>query len=99
MCRTFASLALPPKFIGQLMRIKKNVAISDSGFLFNPSTGDSYSVNPVGMEIIRLLQQDKSKDAIMQTIMSEYICDEATFEKDYYDFTSMLRNYKLLENE
>ena len=81
------------------MRIKKNVAISDTGFLFNPSTGDSYSVNPVGMEIIRLLQQDKSKDAIMQTIMSDYICDESTFEKDYYDFTTMLRNYKLLENE
>ncbi len=81
------------------MRIKKNIAISDSGFLFNPSTGDSYSVNPVGMEIIRLLQQDRSKDAIMQTVMTEYICDEATFEKDFYDFSTMLRNFKLLENE
>ena len=81
------------------MRIKKNIAISDSGFLFNPSTGDSYSVNPVGMEIIRLLQQDKSKDAVMQAVMSAYICDEATFEKDFYDFSTMLRNYKLLEHE
>lgn len=82
-----------------LMRLKKNIAISDTGFLFNPSTGDSYSVNPVGMEIIRMLQQDKSKTDIMQHVMVEYICDEATFEKDYYDFTIMLRNYKLLEHE
>jgi hypothetical protein len=81
------------------MRLRKNIAISDSGFLFNPSTGDSYSVNPVGMEIIRLLQAEKSKEAIMQMVMSEYICDEATFEKDYYDFTTMLRNHKLLDNE
>ena len=81
------------------MRIKKNIAISDTGFVFNPSTGDSYSINPIGMEITRLLQQDKSKEQIMQQIMTEYICDESTFEKDYYDFTTMLRNYKLLEHE
>jgi hypothetical protein len=81
------------------MRLKKNVAISDTGFLFNPSTGDSYSVNPVGMEIIRLLQQQKDKPEIMAAVMADYICDEATFEKDYYDFTTMLRNFKLLENE
>lgn len=81
------------------MRLKKNIAISDTGFLFNPSTGDSYSVNPVGMEIIRMLQGDKPKGEIMQRIMNDYICDEATFEKDYYDFTMMLRNYKLVENE
>jgi len=81
------------------MRLKKNIAISDSGFVFNPSTGDSYSVNPLGMEIIRLLQQDSSPLAIRQQIMAEYICDEATFEKDFYDFTTLLRNYKLIENE
>ena len=33
------------------MKIKTNIALSDSGFLFNPSTGDSYSVNPIGQEI------------------------------------------------
>lgn len=81
------------------MRLKKNIAISDTGFLFNPSTGDSYSVNPVGMEIIRMMQQQKEKREIMQLIMSEYICDESTFEKDYYDFAAMLRNYKLVEND
>lgn len=81
------------------MRLKKNVAVSDTGFLFNPSTGDSYSVNPVGMEIIRLLQQEKEKNQIMQHVMAEYICDESTFEKDFYDFTMMLRNFKLLEHE
>ena len=81
------------------MRIKKNIAISDTGFLFNPSTGDSYSVNPLGMEIVRLLQQERPKEAIMQHIMAGYICDESTFEKDYYDFVTMLRNYKLVEHE
>ena len=81
------------------MNIRKNIAISDTGFLFNPSTGDSYSVNPIGMEIVRLMKQSKDVEEIKQTIMKEYVCDEATFEKDYYDFTMVLRNYKLLEDE
>jgi len=81
------------------MTIRKNIAVSDTGFLFNPSTGDSYSVNPIGMDIVRLMKQNKEIDEIKQAIMNEYICDEATFEKDYYDFTMMLRNYKLLEDE
>ena len=81
------------------MKIKKNIAVSDTGFLFNPSTGDSYSVNPIGMDIVRLMKQNKELDEIKQAIMSEYVCDEATFEKDYYDFSMVLRNYKLLEDE
>ena len=81
------------------MKIRKNIAVSDTGFLFNPSTGDSYSVNPIGMDIVRLMKQDKELDEIKQAIMSEYVCDEATFEKDYYDFSMVLRNYKLLEDE
>lgn len=79
------------------MKLKKNVAISDSGFLFNPSTGDSYSVNPIGMEIIAMLHDNKQKEEIKKQVMSNYICDESTFEKDFYDFSLMLRNYKLTE--
>ena len=44
------------------MQINKNIAISDSGFVFNPSTGDSFSTNQVGLEIIRLLKENKSKE-------------------------------------
>ena len=36
-----------------MMRLKKNIAVSDSGFVFNPTTGDSYSLNPVGKEILQ----------------------------------------------
>lgn len=78
------------------MKVRKNIAISDSGFLFNPTTGDSYSVNPIGQEIIQLLQNDKSEEEIMKHILDGYMIDEATVEKDLYDFLSMLQNHKLI---
>ncbi len=75
-----------------MMKIKKNVAISESGFIFNPTTGDSFSTNPIGLEIIRMLKDEKSKDEIRSAIISRYNTDESTFEKDYYDFVMMLVN-------
>jgi hypothetical protein len=49
------------------MNINKNIAISDSGFIFNPSSGDSFSTNQVGLEIIRLLKEGKKKEDIISS--------------------------------
>ena len=79
------------------MKVRKNIAVSDSGFLFNPSTGDSYSVNPIGQEILKLLEEDHSETEIVDHITNNYMIDKNTVEKDLYDFLNMLKNYKLTE--
>ncbi|PHS65829.1 MAG: HPr-rel-A system PqqD family protein [Flavobacterium sp.] len=81
------------------MNIKKNIAISDSGFLFNPSSGDSYSLNPVGQEILKLLKDDKSDEEVVAYILKNYMTDKDAVEKDLYDFKNMLENFKLTEDE
>jgi len=81
------------------MKVKKNIAISDSGFLFNPSTGDSYSVNPIGQEILKLLKDGKDDGQVVAHILNNYMTDKDAIEKDLYDFKNMLENYKLIENE
>ncbi len=79
------------------MKIRKNVAQSDSGFIFNPSNGDSYSVNETGKLIINLLQQEKDDEDIIKQITDEYRIDRDSVEKDLYDFKNMLDAYKLTE--
>lgn len=79
------------------MKIKKNIAISESGFIFNPGKGESFSTNAIGMQIIKLLQAGKDKDEIKDEIMNEYVVDEVTFEKDYYDFEQLLGKFDLAE--
>lgn len=81
------------------MTVKRNLAISDSGFLFNPSTGDSYSLNPIAQHIFTLMKNGSSVDEIKLEILKSYNTDAGTVEKDFYDFVNLLRNYKLLENE
>lgn len=79
------------------MKIKSNIAVSDSGFIFNPSTGDSFSANPVGKEIFRMLQKAETEEDIRSHILKTYQIDRVNFEKDYYDFVNVLKSYKLLE--
>ena len=64
------------------MRLQKNVAVSEAGLLFNPVTGESYSVNPIGVEIINLIREDKNSEYISKFILGKYATDKATFEKD-----------------
>lgn len=79
------------------MTIKKNIALSDTGFVFDPSSGDSFSTNPIGLEIIQLLKQHKTTSEIETQLLSTYEVDKNTFEKDFYDFVNMLAKLKLTE--
>ena len=81
------------------MNIKKNIALSDTGFVFNPSNGDSFSTNPIGMEIIKMLKEGKSDSDIKAHVVKTYMTDEPTFEKDLYDFINMLTKLNLTETD
>jgi len=79
------------------MKIKNNIAISESGFIFNPSTGESFSVNPTGVEIFNLIKEGKKIEEIEQLILEKYNTDKDTFEKDYHDFIGFLKQYLLID--
>ena len=79
------------------MRIKKNIALSDTGFVFNPTTGDSYTINQVGQEILGYLSDNKTVEEITSLMTTTYDIDQASFEKYFFDFISMLRQFELLD--
>ncbi len=79
------------------MKLKKNVAVSESGLLFKPVTGESFSVNPIGVEILNLLREENTDEQIYSSILAKYSTDKSTFEKDYEDFIGILTHNNLLE--
>jgi len=81
------------------MKINKNIAISETGLLFHPGSGESYSVNPIGVEIINRMKQGSSFDEIAAEILAKYNTDRATFEKDYHDFIRLMKENGLLEEK
>lgn len=77
------------------MNLKSSIAINDNGFLFDPNTGDSYTTNSVGREIIFMLKQGQLPESIKLKILERYDVDEVTLEKNMIDFLAMLRHYNL----
>ena len=81
------------------MKIKKNIAISESGFLFDSNTGDSFSLNETGKQIVKMLNEKKSEEKVRNYFLNNYDVEEGIFENNFYDFINMLKNLNLLENE
>lgn len=79
------------------MKLKKNIATSEAGLIFNPGTGDSFSVNSLGSEILSRLKNDKTTEEIIDYISSRYDVERVQLEKDMDDFLSQLSDYNLLE--
>lgn len=79
------------------MKLKKNIATSDTGFVFNPGSGDSFSSNPIGTDIISCFKENKSRQEIISLICEKYEVEKIQFEKDLEDFVSQLREHNLLD--
>lgn len=79
------------------MRVRKNIATSEEGFLFNPTTGDSFSTNKIGTEIIRLLKTDSNTNAVVDAICEKYDVDKSLFERDLEEFSLQLKEFSILE--
>lgn len=79
------------------MKVNRNLAISENGFVFNPTTGDSFSVNELGGLIINEIKAGKSKSEIIETISQEFNAEKSTIEKDFNEYLNVLTNHQLIE--
>jgi hypothetical protein len=78
------------------MKIIQEVKISENGFVFNSNTGDSFSLNPTGLELLKLISDEKEFGEIRDVFTSKYEVDELNFEKDFYEFCSLLKYHHIL---
>ncbi len=53
----------------------RELALSDSGFVFDPMTGHSFTVNPSGLHILRLLKDDVPPDEIAKRLADSFELD------------------------
>lgn len=77
--------------------IPENIAVSDSGFLFLPNTGETFSLNEMGRTIFKMLQQRKSEEDIVSYICSEYETDKKAVTRDIEDFITQLKHFSLIK--
>lgn len=79
------------------MLIKGNIAISENGFVFNPSTGDSFTLNNTGREVLLMIKEGKNATQITDLLIAKYDVDNTTIERYLADFMNDLGTNNLME--
>ena len=77
------------------MKITEEIKISDNGFVFNSNTGDSFNLNPAGIEMIKLIKDNYSFEEIRTVILQKYDVDDLTIQKDFYEFCALLKHHQI----
>lgn len=81
------------------MRLKKNIAVSETGFLFDPNTGESFNLNKTGQLIVKLLAENKDEKEIMDEVLEKYEIDSHVLQRYMDDFIMMLKQFGIIEKE
>jgi hypothetical protein len=74
-----------------------SLAISDNGFIFKPSTGESFTTNEIGLMIINLLKEGKSTDGIISVITDKFDVDAISAGRDLFEYLDFLKREKMLD--
>jgi hypothetical protein len=72
------------------------LAINEEGFVFDPQTGESFTVNTSGGMIIKFLAKGSSKEEIAEALVEAYNIKLNDAHSDVRDFVDQLRFTRLM---
>jgi len=72
------------------------LAINDEGFVFDPSTGESFTVTQTGLVILKGLKEERDNQELTKLLTEEYEVSTQEAERDVIDFIQWLRTYHLM---
>lgn len=71
------------------------LAISDTGFVFDPRTGHSYNVNPTGLAILRALKEGATLETVARRLRDEFDIGPAPLDDHLREFLAQVRSYAI----
>ena len=71
----------------------RRLAVSESGFVFDPVSGHNFTVNDTGLTILRRLQQKQDFSGLVQELQQEFDATPSDIERDVIEFIGILREF------
>jgi len=71
--------------------VLNRLAISESGFVFDPASGHNFTVNVSGLVLLRLLLKHQRLDQILNELEAEYDASRRELERDVVEFISAVK--------
>jgi hypothetical protein len=74
------------------------LAVNKNGFIFDPESGISYTVNDTGLFILKHLQKGVEKEDMPKLLHEEYEVSLNSANSDVEHFWAMLKALRLVED-
>ena len=71
----------------------QRLAVSESGFVFDPVSGHNFTVNETGLVILRLLLKNTEMEPVLAQLEQDYDVSHRDAERDVLEFAATLRNF------
>ncbi len=71
----------------------QRLALNDSGFVFDPESGRSFTANAVGLYVLRFLQNNQSNEDLFTAIEADFDVDRKDAKRDLAEFAAQLRKF------
>jgi hypothetical protein len=71
--------------------VVKRLAINESGFVFDPVTGRSYTINETGLSVLKRFTSDDNEESVFKQLAFEYGIDTSEIKRDIAEFVIELR--------
>ena len=73
------------------IELLQRLAINESGFVFDPVNGRSFTVNQAGLAMLNLMVKNNSTSEIIEKIVAEWDVDASQAERDLLEFSAEMR--------
>ena len=75
----------------------KELMLNDNGFAFNPQSGESFQLSPVGVHVIRQLLDHKDEETVLSSIIEEFDVSPDVARRDLGGFILTLSGMSLIK--
>ncbi|MBI4357485.1 MAG: PqqD family protein [Gammaproteobacteria bacterium] len=70
----------------------QRLVLTENGFVFNPTSGQTFTVNETGLLLLRLFQEQKSIPAMVRKIRQLYDVEPHRAKHDILQFTRFVQD-------
>jgi len=78
------------------MQVIEQLIVDENNIAYHPMIGNSYQLNSISKEIVTSLQENKTKDEIIEELSQKYEVSKHELFIDVGDFLAKLKIYGLL---
>jgi hypothetical protein len=76
-----------------------DLALSDTGFAFDPYSGSTFTINATGLSVLHAMKDGLAPSAIVDRLRARFDARGADVGRDVDDFTALLRQHGLVTDE